>query len=236
MAPGDRIRTFIHGFDEKLGGGIPAGHIVLLVGEPGTMKSTIAYNTLYQNALREGTAGCYISLEQGRDNLTRHLVSMSMSPSDVEDKVSLVDLGMIRRNLDGMENRTWLEIFKMYASNLKRSLNYDLLVVDSLPVLEVMARFENPREELFHLLEWLRELKATTFLISELKPGSEEFGRHGEEFLCDAIIHTKMERVDDANIQRRIRCVKMRSTAHSPNFYTLLFQNGILQAARIIAE
>jgi len=236
MGQGDRIRTFIHGFDEKLGGGIPVGHVVLLVGEPGTMKSTIAFNVLYQNALREGKAGTYISLEQGRDSLTRNLTGMSLSPHDVESKVSLVDLGMIRRNLDGMAQRTWIDIFKMYASNLKRSLDYELLVVDSLPVLELMARFENPREDLFQLFEWLRDLRATTLLISEMKPGSEEFGKHGEEFLSDGIIHLKMERVDDANIQRRIRCVKMRGTNHSPNYYTLIFQNGIFQATRIIAE
>lgn len=236
MGQDDRIRTFIHGFDEKLSGGIPAGSVILLAGEPGTMKSTIAFNVLYQNALREGRTGTYISLEQGRESLTRHLDGMSLSPADVEAKVSIVDLGMIRRNLDGMAQRTWMDIFKMYASNLKRSLDYDLLVVDSLPVLEVMARFENPRENLFHLFEWLRDLKATTFLISEMKPGSEDFGKHGEEFLSDGIIHVKMERVDDANIQRRIRCVKLRGTNHSPNYYTLIFQNGILQATRVIAE
>ena len=236
MGQGHRIRTFIHGFDEKMDGGIPEGHIVLLAGEPGTMKSTIAFNMIYQNALRDGRPGTYISLEQGRDNLTRHIEQMSLSPRDVENKVSIVDLGMIRRNLDGITDRTWLEIFKMYATNLKRTLNYEILVVDSLPVLEVMARFENPREELFLLFEWIRDLKATTFLISEMKPGSEDFGKNGEEYLCDGIIHTKMERVDDANIQRRIRCVKLRGTDHSPNYYTLIFQNGVLQVTRIIAE
>ena len=236
MGQDDRIRTFIHGFDEKLGGGIPAGMVVLLAGEPGTMKSTIAFNILYQNAMKDGRAGTYITLEQGRDSLTRHLIGMSLNPRDVEAKVSLVDLGMIRRNLDDMAQRTWIEIFKMYASNLKRSLNYDLLVVDSLPVLEIMAHFENPREELFQLFEWVRELKATTILISEMKSGSEDFGKYGEEYLSDGIIHLKMERVDDANIQRRIRCVKMRGTNHSPNYYTLIFQDGILQATRILTE
>jgi circadian clock protein KaiC len=232
----NRIRTFIHGFDEKLDGGIPSGSIVLLAGEPGTLKSTIAFNLLYQNALREQRPGTYVSLEQGRDNLTRHLEQMSLGPGDVESRVSLVDLAMIRRNLEGMADRTWIEIFKMYAMNLKRSLNFELLVVDSLPALEVMAKFENPREELFQFFEWMRDLEATTILISEMKPGSEDFGKHGEEYLCDGIVHTKMERVGDANIQRRIRCVKMRGTNHSPNYFTLIFQNGILQATRIIAE
>src|SRR2546429_9612662 len=117
------------------------------------MKSPIAFNILYQNALREGKAGTYISLEQGRDNLTRHLEQMSLSPHDVESKVSIVDLGMIRRNLDGMAGRTWLEIFKIYAMNLNRTLNYEILVGDSLPVLEVMARFGNPREDFFQLCD-----------------------------------------------------------------------------------
>ena len=200
------------------------------------MKSTIAFNVLYQNALREGRTGTYISLEQGRESLTRHLESMSLSPKDVESKVSIVDLGMIRRNLEGMAQKAWIDIFKMYASNLKRSLNYDLLAVDSLPVLEMMSHFEHPREDLFQLFEWLRDLKATTILISEMKAGSEDFGKSGEEFLSDGIIHLKMERVDDANIQRRIRCVKLRGTGHSPNYYTLIFQNGILQATRILAD
>jgi len=32
------------------------------------MKSTIAFNMIYQNALRDGRPGTYVSLEQGREN------------------------------------------------------------------------------------------------------------------------------------------------------------------------
>src|SRR3990170_3092723 len=236
MGTSDRVRTYVAGFDEKLSGGIPPGSIVLLTGEAGTMKSTLAWNVLYHGAKEDKRPGAYVSLEQSRDSLASHLQSMGMNPKDVEDKVSIVDLGMIRRNLEGMAESTWLEIFKMYAQNLKRSLNYDILAVDSLTVLGDLARFERPREQMFQFFEWLRDLKATVFLISELKGKNEEFGQFGEEFLSDGIIHVKMERVDDANIQRRIRCVKMRGSPHSPNYYTLIFQNGGLQATRVIAE
>ncbi len=235
MGSSDRVRTFVAGFDDKLSGGIPLGHVVLLAGEAGTMKSTLAWHILYHGAKTDKRAGAYISLEQSRESLTSHLRSMGMDPKDVEDRVSIVDLGMIRRNLEGMAESTWLEIFKMYAHNLKRSLNYEVLVVDSLTVLEDLARFERPREQMFQFVEWLRDLKATVLLISE-RGRNDEFGAYGEEFLTDGIIHVKMERVDDANIQRRIRCVKMRGSAHSPNYYTLIFQNGGLQATRVIAE
>ena len=236
MGQTDRIPTFIHGFDENLGGGIPAGSLVLVAGEPGTMKSTIAFNVLYQNALHEGRTGVYMSLEQGRDNFTRHLNGMGLPPKDVESQVSLVDLGMIRRNLEGMAERTWLDIVKMYAGNLKRSLGYDLLAIDSLPVLVMLARFKDPRDDLFQLFDWLRELRATTFLVTEMKSGTEDFGAYGEEFLCDGILHVRMERVGDGTIERRIRCVKMRGTTHSPNDFTLHVDGGILRAASIPAE
>lgn len=233
MSPGDRIRTFVQGFDEKLSGGIPKDHIVLLCGETGTLKSTIGFNALYFNAIRENIAGIYMSLEQGRESLTSHLRGLDLDPRNVEDKVGIVDLGMIRKNLEGMADRTWMEIFKMYAQNLKKSLGYELLVIDSLPVLEVMAKFSNPRDDLFQFFEWLRELKATTFIIQEMKTGSEQYGNYGEEFLSDGIIHLKMEKVDVANVERRIRCVKMRGTSHSTNYFTLSYQGGVLQIQRI---
>ncbi|HEY5538850.1 MAG TPA: ATPase domain-containing protein [Thermoplasmata archaeon] len=235
MASGDRVRTFIQGFDEKLSGGIPEGSIVLLCGEPGTMKSTLAFNLLYHNAMRESKNGVYLTLEQSREGLGHHLRQMALDPKDVEDRVSIVDLAMIRKNLEVSE-QSWFEIFRMYATNLKRTLGFDLLVVDSLPVLETMARFANPREELFRMFEWIRELDATVLIIQEMSMPTEPYGRHGEEFLADGIIVVKMQSVDDANIQRRIRCVKLRATSHSPNFYTLIYQNGLFQVTRVLGD
>jgi len=40
------IKTFVRGFDEEIGGGIPQGHVVLVAGPPGTMKSSLAYSIL----------------------------------------------------------------------------------------------------------------------------------------------------------------------------------------------
>lgn len=228
-APENRIKTYIQGFDDKLSGGIPKGSVVLVAGEPGTLKSSAVFYIMYQNAMKENRSGIFISLEQGRDNLVRHLRGMGMDPRDVEDKVSIVDLSVIRKNLEGMANRTWLDIFKMYAQNMKSATGCDLLAIDSLPVLEVMARFQSPREDIFQLFEWLKDLNSTIFVISEMGSGDTQYGKHGEEFISDGIIHVKMERVDDANIQRRIRCVKMRGAAHSPNYYLLMFQNGAFQ-------
>jgi len=232
----ERIKTYVEGFDTKLNGGIPKGHIVLIAGTPGTMKSSLAFYMLYHNALQNNVKAVYVTLEQGRESLLEHMSNLGMDTSKIADMISVVDLGLIRKNLDRLGQETWLQIFKMYAQNLKENLNYEILVLDSLPVLEMLASFDEPRDDLFHFFEWLRHLGITTFLITEIKRSSEDFGEYGEDFLADGIIHLKMEQVDEVNIQRRIRCVKMRKTNHSPNYYTLLFEDGKFQATRVISD
>ena len=49
--PVDRIKTHVKEIDKALYGGIPTGSIVLLSGEAGAMKTTLAFHTIYNNAL-----------------------------------------------------------------------------------------------------------------------------------------------------------------------------------------
>jgi circadian clock protein KaiC len=228
------IKTYIKGFDEKLGGGIPEGSVVLVVGEPGTMKSSVAFNILYYNAINEDVPGLYISLEQSRESLMDHMSGMNMDLSVCEDNVNILDLGLIRKNLTMLADQSWMHVFKMYVENLQKSHDFRVLVLDSLPVLELLAEFKAPRADLFHFFEWLRDQEITTILISEMSQDSPAYAKYDEDFLADGIFHVKMEKVDDINIQRRIRCVKMRSANHSPNFFTLLFHDGTFEVTKVI--
>jgi circadian clock protein KaiC len=234
--PRELIKTYIEGFDEKLGGGIPEGSVVLVVGEPGTMKSSVAFNVLFHNAVKESIPGLYISLEQSRESLMDHMSNLEMDISVCEDVVNILDLGLIRKNLTMLADQSWMHVFKMYVENLQKSHDFRILALDSLPVLELLAEFKSPRADLFHFFEWLRDQQITTFLISEMSQDSNAYARYDEDFLADGIIHVKMEKVDDINIQRRIRCVKMRSVNHSMNFFTLLFHDGIFEVTKVIGE
>jgi len=232
----ERIKTYIEGFDDKLNGGIPKGHNILILGEPGTMKSSVAFYMLYKNAIESDLKGAYITLEQSRESFLEHIEAMGIDFNYVKDNITVVDLSLIRKNLDKLGQQTWTQIFKMYAQNLKKNMNYDIMVLDSLPVLELLANFPEPRNDLFHLFEWLKELNVTIILISEMSQSAKDFGKFGEDFLSDGIIHLKMENVDGVTVQRRIRCVKMRGTNHSPDYHTLLYSDGEFQATRVITE
>ena len=129
------------------------------------------------------------------------------------------------------ENVEWL--VKHYAG---RRLPFDMLVIDSMEVLETMAEIRNRRTDLFYLFEWMRDLGVTVVLISESSSERLIDGKFDEGYLSDGIITLKMQVIRDVEMQRRIRCVKMRETNHDPSYYSLLFNNGRFQVTRVISE
>src|SRR5207249_9770910 len=78
------VKTHIRGFDEDvLRGGIPQGHVVLVRGATGTMKSSLAYYVLYHNAL-EGAPGLYVTLEQTAAGLLEHVAALGLKARSEE--------------------------------------------------------------------------------------------------------------------------------------------------------
>ena len=193
--------THIDGLDAPLcAGGIPRGSVVLLAGAPGTMKSSLGFAALFNNALK-GRKGLYISLEQSRASLVHHMKGLGMDPEGARGNLSILDLGALRAKFEEERGPAWLDLFKMYAQTLRASFPYDFLVLDSLNALEILAGFEKHRREVFDLFKWLRGLGATCFVISELPPESEANGGdyrsavgHREDYLSDGIIHLKLAR------------------------------------------
>jgi KaiC/GvpD/RAD55 family RecA-like ATPase len=159
-----RYKTYIRGFDEELGGGIPEGHLILVSGTPGTMKSSVAYNILYNNIKHESSQGVYVSLEQSRENLLFQIESLGLDDID-ELKLTILDMAKIRKEIDMTKERPWLDVLKKHLVYLKESLDFDLLVIDSLPVAEMISNVEDERAYLFYFFEWIRDLKVTSFII-----------------------------------------------------------------------
>ncbi len=221
----ERIRTYIRGLDEQLQGGIPEGHVVLIAGKPGTMKSSLAFNILFHNAKNEDKSGLYVTLEQNRESLMETMASLGMNARSMEKKLCVLDLGLIRKKLKQLGGKSWIEVFKMYVDNMDKSMDLDLLVLDSIPVLQVMAKFTEPREDLFRVLEWLRDLGITTFLIGEMQQGSDKFAIHGEDFLSDGIVHLDLTR-DDCMVNLFLGVVKMRKTPHRRGYFPLIFDES----------
>jgi KaiC/GvpD/RAD55 family RecA-like ATPase len=221
----ERIQTFIKGLDENMEGGIPKGFVVLLTGMPGSMKSSVGFNILYQNAKQNNTKGIYITLEQDRESLMQQMERLHMPIKEMENMISVVDIGYLRLNAESMEyGDSWNSVFRMYAENMKESQGYDILVIDSLAAVEVLADVKNKRAELFHMFGWLRALGVTTFIITEATSNQDIV--RDEDFLADGVVHLDLRR-EGSSVNLYLGVAKMRKTNHKRQYHPLIFdQNG----------
>lgn len=252
----ERIKTHVKGFDEELDGGIPRNHVALVTGSTGTMKSSFVYYILYNNALR-GTKGFYVTLEQTAESLFDQMKSLGMNVGKVSASLPVFDLSRGRERLRDLGRKLhlaageksnnpfrnegglgFLSIFQRKVEELKERYAFELVAIDSLEALELVADFRERRADLYEFFDWLRGLKVTSFLISEFSPNLISFlmssETYDEAFLSDAVIEMKMETTNDVDVQRRIRCVKMRSTNHSSDYFTLVHAGQEFEVTRAI--
>ena len=217
----NRIPTYVNGLDQQMQGGIPQGHIVLLAGVSGSMKSSLGFSLLY-NAVREGRAsGIYVTLEQGKKSLGGHMANMGMDVEDTNVRSSIAIIDLVDLRVHGVEKDfDWMGQLIKQLTNYRESIGFDILVFDSLGAFFTLTKMENPRDEIFRLFEAVRRLKLTAFFICEMMgEGKNQFGEFGiEDYLSDGVIHLTMERTGDS-INRKLAVVKMRHTDHALGYH-----------------
>jgi KaiC/GvpD/RAD55 family RecA-like ATPase len=230
-----RVKTFVKGFDEVLRGGIPAGTVTLVAGTTGTMKSAFVYSILYHNACA-GSRALYVALEQQQNSLFAQMKNFGWSLENVRGSFTVLDRYAVQEHMQEVYRRTFFEILLEHLVMLKSELHYTLLAIDCISALETLAELRKPRFELFKFMDWLRKLETTSFIVSEMSPDSNKYAKYDESFLSDGIIHMKMEEVGETSVQRRIRCVKLRNSAHSTDWFALLFKDGMFEITRAITR
>src|SRR5436309_10834104 len=150
----ERVRTHVEGLDGLIGGGIPKGHVVLISGLPGTMKSSLAYAILHRNAVDREGAGLYLSLEQTKGSLEAQMEGMGFVATERGSPVNILDVAAVRKDLGKGKSTVWMDFLRRTLETRKGMQPFDLLVIDSLEALEVLAKFTELRSDLFQLFEW----------------------------------------------------------------------------------
>ena len=250
-----RIPTYIEGYDSHLDGGIPTGHVVLVSGTAGTMKSSVVFNIFYNEVLNNKATAVYLSLEQSSRSLLTHLVNMGYDltkiPLELMDDISklgdtlkrvknskegmlvFIDVGAVRKELKAVTNSPsgdWINVLKNILKKFRTQAAIDLFCVDSLSALYVLSEMKNPRTELFHIFEFLRDSEVTSFLISEMPLDKNKLSEYEiEDFLADSVIMLELK-PRQRRVMREISTVKMRSTNANTDIFTLEFEKGKFKA------
>lgn len=232
-----RVPTYVEGLDEALGGGIPWGYVVLIEGSPGSMKSSLGFSILLQNAARDARHCLYLSLKERTSILLRQMGSLGLRLQVNQGSLVVLDPRAARGLMQGRAN--WIDALRSAIATIQAQRGLDLIVIDSLDALEVLAATQDRRQEVYGLFEWLRDLDATSFVIAE-RPTDPADGlavraHRDEDFLADGILHLTQHPVSDSDVQRRLRIVKMRGTQHGLGSLSLVLDDGGFRVSRKLA-
>jgi circadian clock protein KaiC len=232
-----RFPTFIEGLDEALEGGLPQGHVVLVQGPSGSMKSTVAYSILHHNVRAGNARALYFSFEQSKPSIMFQMKSCGFDTDKVGENLAVLDLGLIRKSIGEITGSSWLEVFKMYVKSLRDQIGYDMIVLDSITALSVVSRPKEPRVEMFRLFEWLKEHGFTVLTVAEDVMATSADNWHLDEvILCDGVIRLDMIPINAVDVKRRLRVPKMRGVKHPLGSFDFEIKAGKFQAAKAVAE
>lgn len=230
-------KTYVRGLDVALGGGIPSRHVVLIAGAPGTMKSSLAFFILYSHALEERKTGLYVTLEQSTTSLIGQMESLGMEYDGVRESLRILDMAHLKSR-HSMTKEKWMKVLYSQIKKLKRRFDLSFLVIDSLDALMAIGGFNRKRQKAFMLFGWLRELGVTTFVVAErpdfVVGGNVIQSKSVEDFLADGVLLLRLHLVDDVNVQRRIRCLKMREMRHNNAYMALAWDDGYFNVTKVV--
>ncbi len=206
-----RIDIGVEGLDEMVQGGVPERSLMVVIGSPGTGKTTFGLQFLNQ-ALEADETAVFITLEESQQavldaanekgwDFQRHLD---------EERLAIVDL-------DPIEMANSLASIRSELPELVEEFGASRLVLDSVSLLEVMYEDQAERRtEIFDFTRALKEAGVTTMLTSEASDDTPYASRHGIiEYLTDGVFVLQYVRSEFRETRLAVEIQKIRNANHS---------------------
>ncbi|WP_256288084.1 RAD55 family ATPase [Halobellus inordinatus] len=216
------VKTGIEGLDSILNGGIVRNAAVLVSGNPGTGKSILGLQYLYNGVDMYDEGGIYLTFEESADDISQAAESIGFEKWD-----EFVDAGRIKI----YDKRTLLRSGD-FSSTLDTILDdlqdtqYDRLVLDSLTMFQLF--FESEQEKRQYLLKFIDILKdsgLTSILTMEQSAVFPDTEIGLENFLTDGNIYL-IQSPAGSTSNRYIWVAKMRKQAIKNSMFPLEIDEG----------
>jgi KaiC/GvpD/RAD55 family RecA-like ATPase len=224
----DQVATGIKGLDEVLHGGLPRGRIILVVGSPGSGKTTFAMQFLAAGAVL-GEPGLYVSMDEKPERIKADLSSFNWNIDALEHdgKLTIIDATQLRRPALRVDDRIHrgagvdLVLPELTLGSLARTIRrisseegIRRIAVD--PITSLMLRYpEEPkrRRALLLFFDALESTGCSSIVTSELRTSILARRFQIEEYLSHGVVllHTM---VHDGNVIRAVQVEKMRGISH----------------------
>jgi circadian clock protein KaiC len=220
-----KLPSGVPGLDLILGDGFPEGSFNLVAGAPGTGKTTLAQQFVFENAGAERTALFFTVLGEPAVKMLRHQQQYTFfDPEKVAESIRFVNLSddVIERGLDGALERIVEEVERSGAG---------MVVVDSFRSLARSSHAGSVAPPELHSALQRLALHLTTWQVTSLLVGEyEEADKAGNPVftIADTILWLT-QAADNNSVVRKLQVVKVRGQAPMPGLHTYRITDGGLQ-------
>lgn len=221
----ERISSGIPGLDDLIEGGLEKESIVLMVGSPGTGKTTLALQFLYNGAVQFKEPGVFITFAESRQSLFEHASPFGWKLEELEQK-NLLRVLQFKPHQVG---RVLSEGGGAIRDEIK-ALNAKRLALDSVSAYMLLFKEEyQKRENVVKFFDLLKEWHLTALIISEMPAVLSQTQEASIAFLSDGIIALYYSRKPGSEERMHsIEVLKMRGTRHSAKPFPIIFgKNGL---------
>jgi circadian clock protein KaiC len=222
-----RIKTGVPGLDTIIQGGLPKNSITLVSGPPGSGKSILCFQFLW-DGIKNNEKCLFLTLDKKSEGLIAQAKELGLNFEPA------IGQGLIKFEYLNINKK---QVYEKMTNEIL-SKNYDRIVLDSITPLAEMPIYMRNLEDididtnnlipddfpegtplptrrlhLRYILSALESSNCTSIVTSELPSGSNMLSRDGiSEFLADGVITLGLDPTMD---RRKLAVMKMRNTKHT---------------------
>lgn len=207
----ERVSTGSRDLDRMLKGGIPKRHATLAIGPPGSGKTTLCFQFLWEG-LEHGERCLLVSLEENKEAILRTAENYGWNFRRYMRERRLGIIIMDPRDIKGTT-----EVLRNKFPKIMKWWGFDRVVIDPLSLFELI--FVDPaekRQRVFELTDLIKRSGATAMYTAEVKPDNPISTHSGLiEYACDAFISLRYMVTPEGELKFSIQPIKVRRSDHS---------------------
>ncbi len=225
MTDTNRVQLGVPGLDKMLDGGLLENSITLLQGAPGTGKTTLGMQFLYEGATKNDEAGLLVTFEQFPHTLYRDALAHGWNLRELEQE------GKLRVVFTSPQ--VFLSSLQSPISPINsaiRDMNVKRTVIDSVTQFQALTRSPVELRAFYnHLINGLRREGITALLLSEDRgPDFVRSDKGRLAFVVDSVIMLRYVEIDSV-MQRAVAVLKTRGSAHDDAIRRFEIKRGGMQ-------
>lgn len=221
-----RLKTGIEGLDQVLQGGIPVNRLYLMQGEPGTGKTTLAFQFLMEG-LRNNEKCLYVSFSESREEL----VSVAASHNWDIKNLNMLELGSIEEQLKPESQNTVFhpsevemnETTNVLYEEIER-INPTRVVFDSISEMRMLAESSlRYRRQMLAMKQFFARKHCTVLLLDDLTTSPKDLQ---VQSIVHGVINLQKLHPEFGNERRRLNVVKIRGIEFLGGYHDYVIKKG----------